>query len=431
MGQIMAPVGRPIGMFLACTLLLASCGEQRHAFRLLIPAEPFDQEIAAELAEVFESNSRHRIELVPAPTGVGTPLEAIEVGYADLALASNAQPYREGITTVMPLYPTVLHIMYLKDRPADSPASMLRGASVNAGSPGSASRQLFSGLLEGLDLGEDDVRFVGSADELPDVNIVYLPIWPEGIQRVLAKYGAAGEYRFLSFGAPDDIGTGAVIDRAVLLNPRVSPFVIPTGTYGDIPEDPVVTLAVDKLLVSRPDLDAAVVYDLIAEIRRLQPALAARRPMLFRHLAQEFDAAASTFVLHPGAQAYVQRDTPTFYERYSGVAEVLVTLIIGLVSGGYAVIQIYNRRRKNRIDSFYTDVMAVRDSIDGRSTADERAAAVERVRELQNTAFDMLIREKLAADESFRIFVTLSNDIIEQLTKESNRRPAAAAADDR
>jgi TRAP-type uncharacterized transport system substrate-binding protein len=418
-------------MLLACVFMLASCDEQRHTFRLLVPAGPFDQEIAAELAEVFENSSRHRIELVPVPNGFGTPLEAIEAGFADLALASNAQPYREGITTVMPLYPTVLHIMYLKDRPEDSLALMLRGASVNAGSPGSASRQLFADLLEGLELSEDDVRFVGSGDELPDVNIVYLPIWPEGVQRSLAGYGAVAQYRFLSLGTPEDIGTGSVVDRAVLLNPRVSPFVIPKRTYGDIPEDPVVTLAVDKLLVSRPDLDAAVVYDLIAETRRLQPALAARRPMLFRRLTEEFDAAASTFVLHPGAQAYVQRDTPTFYERYSGVAEVLVTLIIGLVSGGYAVIQIYNRRRKNRIDGFYADVMAIRDSIDGHSTEDERAAAVGRVRELQNTAFDMLIREKLAADDSFRIFVTLSNDIIEQLTGGSIRRPAAAAADER
>ena len=152
--------------------------------------------------------------------------------------------------------------------------------------------------------------------------------------------------------------------------------------------------------------------------------------MLFQRLREEFDAAASTFVLHPGAQAYAERDTPTLYERYSGVAEVLVTLIIGLVSGGYAVIQIYNRRRKNRIDGFYTDVMAIRDSIDGHSTAEERADAVERVRELQNTAFDMLIREKLAADESFRIFVTLSNDIIDQLANGSTRRQAAAAAGD-
>jgi hypothetical protein len=162
-------------------------------------------------------------------------------------------------------------------------------------------------------------------------------------------------------------------------------------------------------------MDSAVVYDLISEIRRLQPALAATRPFLFRELSAEFDASGSTFVLHPGAQAFTERDAPTFYERYSGVAEVLVTLVIGLISGTYAVVQIYNRRRKNRIDGFYTDVMTIRDSINDRSSANERAAAVERVRGLQNKAFDMLIREKLAADESFRIFVTLSNDIIAQL----------------
>lgn len=421
---------RHCSLLLVGLILVGGCGEERNTFRLLVPAEPFDREIAAELAEVFERNSRHGIELVPVPSNLETPLDAIEAGYADLALASNAQAYREGITTVMPLYPTVLHIMYLRDRPAGSPVSLLRGASVNAGPPGSASRQLFSELLEGLELREDEMRFVGPGDELPDVHIVYLPIWPEGIERVLENYGAAAEYRFLSLGKPEDIGTGSVIDRAVLLNPRVSPFVIPMGIYGEIPEDPVVTVAVDKLLVSRPGLDAAVVYDLIAEIRRLQPALAARRPMLFQRLTEEFGAAASTFVLHEGAQAYVQRDAPTFYERYSGVAEVLVTLVIGLVSGAYAVIQIYNRRRKNRIDGFYTDVMAIRDSIDERSSADEKAAAVERVRELQNTAFDMLIREKLAADESFRIFVTLSNDIIGELSNTSIRLPGAAAASD-
>jgi hypothetical protein len=162
-------------------------------------------------------------------------------------------------------------------------------------------------------------------------------------------------------------------------------------------------------------MDAAVVYDLIGEIRRLQPALAAMHPLSFRDLTREFDASGSTFVLHPGAEAFTHRDEPTFYERYSGVAEVLVTLVIGLISGGYAVIQIYNRRRKNRIDGFYRDVMAIRDSISERSSAADRAAAVERVRALQNEAFELLMREKLAADESFRIFVTLSNDIVAQL----------------
>jgi hypothetical protein len=305
--------------------------------------------------------------------------------------------------------------MYRKDRPADTAANLLRGATVNAGPEGSASRRLLADILDSLELRDDEVSYANSAVGMPDVNVLYLPISPGSIEGALEEAGATDDYRFLSLGNVADIGTGSLVDRAVLLNPRLSPFVIPMKTYGDIPRDPVLTLAVHKLLVSAPGLDAAAVYDLIAEIRRLQPALAATHPLSFQGLTREFDASDSTFVLHPGAQAFTHRDEPTFYERYSGVAEVLVTLVISLISGGYAVIQIYNRRRKNRIDGFYKDAMAIRNSIDERSPAAERAAAVERVRTLQNRAFDMLMNEKLAADESFRIFVTLSNDIIAQL----------------
>ena len=83
--------------------LLASCGEQQSEFRLITPALEFDQLVAAELVEVFEQNSIHEITLVPMPDSFATPLDAIEAGYADLAFASNAQPYRQGVTTVMPL----------------------------------------------------------------------------------------------------------------------------------------------------------------------------------------------------------------------------------------------------------------------------------------------------------------------------------------
>jgi hypothetical protein len=402
------------GLLLA-GLLLGGCGDQGYTFRLLAPTQHFDRQIAAELATVFEQNSRHRVVIVPLPPGFETPLQALEAGHGDLALTSNTQPYRKGITTVMPLYPTVLHIVYHRDRLADSALNLLRGATINAGPVGSASRTLLAEILVSLALREEEVTFVDGPQAKPEVSVLYLPIIPEGIRAVLDEYGAPGEYRFLSLGSPDEIGSGSLIDRAILLNPRLSPFVIPVGTYGDLPQEPVLTVAVDKLLVSRPGLDDAAVYDLIGEIRRLQPALAATQPLLFQGLAREFDASGSTFVLHPGAQAFTQRDEPTLYERYSGVAEVLVTLVIGLVSGGYAVIQIVNRRRKNRIDGFYTDVMAIRDSINEHSSAAEKAAAIERVRLLQNEAFDMLIREKLAADESFRIFVTLSNDIVAQL----------------
>jgi hypothetical protein len=46
---------------------------------------------------------------------------------------------------------------------------------------------------------------------------------------------------------------------------------------------------------------------------------------------------------------------------------------------------------------------------------DQRRDAISRLRALQTEAFEMLVDEKLAADESFRIFITLSNDIIKEL----------------
>jgi hypothetical protein len=158
-----------------------------------------------------------------------------------------------------------------------------------------------------------------------------------------------------------------------------------------------------------------VVYDLINEILRLRPALAAKRPGLFQQLSGDFDTSRSTYIVHAGTQAYLQRSAPTVYERYSGVAEVLVTLLVAVVSASIAAVRIFRMRRKNRIDTFYTQTIALRRSVTDSTGPDELAQVIREVRALQNTAFDLLVDEKLAADESFRIFITLSNDVLRQL----------------
>jgi hypothetical protein len=225
------------------------------------------------------------------------------------------------------------------------------------------------------------------------------------------------DYRLFSLGAPEDIGNGSVVDAAALLNPPLRPFVIPATIYGAANIGPVVTVAVDKILVVRNDIAASIVYDLIGEIHRSRPALSAARPGVFDHLGNDFDVSRSTFVLHPGAQDFLQREEPTIYERYSGVAEVFVTLLIALISAAFAIIRIVKIRRKNRIDEFYSAAIEIRNSITQSSTIDEITLAADQIRELQNTAFEQLVDEKLAADESFRIFITLSNDILEQTGK--------------
>ena len=327
-------------------------------------------------------------------------IDAVASGAADIALVTNDQAFRSDIATVMPLYPTVLHIAYREDRDASTGSALLSGAKVYAGPEGSASRAIFVRIVYRIGLDVSAFEFVSDPTDHPDVVVVFAPISPE----LFADYP---DYRLFNLGS--------AVDAAVLLNPHFQPFTIPAGTYGATTTEAIVTIAVDKILVARNDLDSSVIYDLINDILRLRPALAAKRPGLFQQLSEDFDASRSRFILHSGTQAYLQRSAPTVYERYSGVAEVGVTLIVALGSAIIAGLRIFKMRRKKRIDRFYAAITDIRRSVENSNDPAKHRQAIETIRELQNEAFDLLVHEKLAADESFRIFITLSNDVLRQL----------------
>jgi hypothetical protein len=84
----------------------------------------------------------------------------------------------------------------------------------------------------------------------------------------------------------------------------------------------------------------------------------------------------------------LQRDEPTFIERYSGVAEVLVTLLVAAISGAFAFIKIYSIRRKNRVDEFFTAVIEIRNSVTLESSSDERGEAIADIQALRDRSFE-------------------------------------------
>lgn len=392
----------------AGSMLLAACSSETEELRFVRPASSIDQEIAEDLAALFNNESHLHIELSEGVLSGDSALDAILAGEADIALVSNALQFRDGITTAIPLYPTVLHIGYPADRVFVDGTDLLRGSRIYAGAEGSASRHMLAQSAARLGLKETDYSFVSDLTGGFDIIVVFAPISPDRLKDY-------PDFRLFSFGPPNSIGTGATIDSATLLNPYLKPFVIPVGTYGDSTPEPVLTVAVDKMLVARRDLDNSVVYQLVSELLRLRPALAARRPGLFKDLSADFEPGRSTFVLHAGAQAYLERSEPTVYERYSGIAEVAVTAMIAIITAAIGVLRIYNVRRKNRIDTYYSEVIAIRKTISDDCGPNERQQLVKKLRALQDKAFAELVDEKLAADESFRIFVTLSNDVLRQL----------------
>ncbi len=381
---------------------------------MVMPALQLDQKIAQQIADLVTEESGLKINLVPLPDESMSELDALENGYADIAFSLNNVEFRDNVSTVMPLYPSVLQVLADADRPAGNLHEFLTDAVIMAGPKASVSRSRIEQLIGGLELTGVDVKFADSIDDGPNVIVVYAPI---DRQRLIHDPLLQG-MKMYSFGDPAEVGLGSPVDRAVLLNPRLRPFVIPVGTFGDLTPEPVLTVAVDTLLVARSDMDSTVIYDLCRELLRLRPALFSARPELFQPVDENITQSNFAFGWHPGALAFLKRDEPTLIERYSGVAEVVVTLMVAIVSAGFALIKIYRVRRKNRLDKFLVQVIDIRNSVTSESPGAERAEAIARIRALQDYGFEQLVNEKLAADESFRIFIELTNDTIEYLQKD-------------
>ena len=352
----------------ALLALLTGCERGPTELRLVAPSSALDYEIVGDLAATLNEGSEFRIVISDEQQPGEVALDMLLAGEADIALVSNYLPFREQVATIMPVYPSVLHIAYREGRDASNGFILLDNAKVYAGAEGSASRLMFERIADRLGLGADRYSYVESntSSDNPefDIAVIFAPVSPQ------RRTELAG-FSLYSFGTPADIGTGTIIDAATLLNPPLRAFVIPASTYGATNVDPVVTVAVDKILVARQDLSPSVVYDLVNAVRRARPAMSANRPGLFDRLGDSFDVSKSTFVLHSGTQNFLQRDEPTIYERYSGVAEVVVTLMIGVISASFALFRIIKIKRKNRIDEFYSAALAIRDKLTASQSEDD------------------------------------------------------------
>ena len=405
--------------------LVNACSKGTQELRMAEPRLEFDRAIAAEFAELMNEQSSIKVTLVPTAEAGLSGIDALLSDQADIALVSNNEKFTSEVAAVMPMYANVLHILIdeklLSETPAQKPdlAQLFTNSTIFAGPAGSPSRVMLGKFMSREEIDAGDIHFTDSlSDGCPDVFVIFAPILRDLSAR-LNQCENRARYVLYSMGAPEDLGKGSAVEASTLIYPSLRIFVIPQYLYGkNVSPTAVVTLAVDKMLVARPDVRDAVIYDLMSEVMRLRPALSAREPTLFHGIADDFDSIESTFILHAGAQAYIDRNEPSVYERYSGVAEVAVSVFFALLSGSIAAARIYSIRRKNRIDTFYAEAIRLRNSISESSTTEQRNQVIKGIRTLESRAFELLVGEKLAANDSFRIFMALANDIIAEM-KES------------
>ena len=132
--------------------MLAACDPGPVDLRLVAPSSDLDHAIANSLSDLLEQGSEFRLSVSDQQLSGENALDMLIAGDADLAMVSNYLPYREDITTIMPLYPSVLHIAYRDGRDTTNGYTLIDQAKVWAGAEGSASRLMMDRMIARLNM---------------------------------------------------------------------------------------------------------------------------------------------------------------------------------------------------------------------------------------------------------------------------------------
>jgi len=326
------------------------------------------------------------------------------------------------LRSVIPLYSEILFIIYKENVKSEdnSLRELIQGRKVAMGPENSGTARLTQTLFHefGIQADEYHPQYVeldeNVLSDTVDICCLVTGFNNERVQTSLQRGG-----KIFSLGDPNLAGKGSAADGFCLKYPSAKPYIIPINIFPNLPENPILTVAIDAVLLTHKDMDDDVVYDIVETIlNRKQFLVVDLKNKLLSQITEQFDPLKLRFPLHKGAKHYLERNKPPFYERYAELFGVIFSIFIALI-GGIATVTRWNKhRKKNRIDTYYKGVMDIQIQIADFKTEDECQNAIQELTYLRQNAFDQLIAEKLMADESFRIFITFMNDT----RKEINQR---------
>ncbi|MEQ9230975.1 MAG: TAXI family TRAP transporter solute-binding subunit, partial [Cyclobacteriaceae bacterium] len=208
---------------------------------------------------------------------------------------------------------------------------------------------------------------------------------------------------------------GSEVDGIALKFPLVRPFIIPKSTYGSLTNEPIVTIATDMMYVVREGMGETAVSDLLTSLFEHREQFVHVNPSFFFGIIEDFDRSKLSYPLHRGARAYLERDQPGFLERYAELAGVALTIFIAIGSGVVSLTKWRKQKKKDQVDVFYEHLLKIKNEIPAIFTVQHARESIQEVKAEQNRAFSMLINEELEANDSFRIYMELSKETIDEI----------------
>lgn len=426
-------------LFLTGLFFIACSSDSKHYYFATGAPTTSYYHVGFAIAEMVRRDTGIKLEILHKPKGTHgdfvslnstTNCNLLRNGEVDFAIAQNDVSLGDSVhfngrrgdsefRSVIPLYPEIFFIIYKDSLNPTSLRDLIVGRKVAMGPRNSGTAKLTKIIFRefGIDSTEYIPQYVNFEDNVLG-DTIQISCSVTGFSNTRIRRMLETNGRLFGLGDYSLVRKGAMVDGFCMNYPLARSFLIPKKTYGLVPQEPVLTVAIDAVLLTRKSVADQIVYKVIkAILENKQIMVVDKKIKLLSQLTEDFDPLRLRFPLHEGAKQYLERNLPSFLERYSESLGFIFSIFLALVTAISTLTRWNRHRKKNRIDEFYKQIMAIQRTIEFLQTDSECQKALANLRNIRDIAFQQLIREKLQADESFRIFITLLNDTRKEIEK--------------
>lgn len=341
----------------------------------------------------------------------------------EVYLKNKAKGKKLNIRTVIPLYEQVLFVIYHDSIPTPkSLPDLIRGRRVGVGPQSSGTAWLMDRIFRDFGIEPDEYTPYYSPfskniiSDSVDISCSFTTFQNPRIIRMLTEQKG----KLFSLDDVDVVNRGSSVDGFCMKMWAAKPFVIPRKVYYEQPQDPVLTIATDAVLLCKEGIDDIMIHDFVKTIMKNKPFLVHETAVL-NSLTENFNKGILNFPLHNGTTRYLDRNEPGYLEKYAESMGFILSLFLVLITGGSSFVRWNKQRKKDRIDVYYLKIIEVERHIADMETVEDGEQAIHKLHSLRQKAFYSMVKEKLIADSSFQIFLTLIEEAIGRIREAIQR----------
>ena len=414
---------------LILSLMFFACNNSGKKYKIAIsdPSTSLNQ-VGVPIIKLLEKEMGIEFEILDQTSGSIEHLKLLSEGKIDFAIALTTVGVNEfddidstdndQIRTISPLYNQILFIIYPDSLKPKNLGDLIRGKKIGFGIEKGGTAGFTQNILKefGVDYSEYVSVYTNNTDNycnnLIDVSCSFTSFNNSRVVKMLREKN----HCLFSLGDAEKAFNGSAVDGICKKLWTAKPFIIPKNSYYVKPEKSGLTVSVYTSLLCKKNLDTEFVHNITEIIIKNKATLIKQNPVI-NQISEDNLYETLYFPLHQGVHMFLDRNKPSFLEQYAEVMALILSIVI-IMAGIISSYRKWNKqRKKDRIDVYYEQVLEIDRTISKTEDINILEQKMKILYELREQAFENLIKEKLSADESFKIYLDLTTGTIQKIER--------------